>query len=97
MELWLIKIAVPVLFVLLSFILYDAVFRNRKEKTTKTNDKEMCIIPRCGRETGYRKDTPVNKRNHYVRGAGQLCDKCGNEFLLDEYRKRKNALESAFG
>ena len=44
-------------------------------KLQKTNDNgEPCI--RCGNDTGYMKDTPVELRNRYIDGAGQLCEKC---------------------
>ena len=93
---WLPEIVVAVAIVVL-LVIPHVVLRDSKVGTTKTSDKEICVIPKCGRETGYRKDTPTDRREHYVDGAGQLCDKCENEFLLDEYRKRKNALGSAFG
>lgn len=94
---WLPEVVVAVVIVVFLFIPH-VILRDRKEKTTKVGEeKEICVSPKCGRETGYSKDTPIDRRKHYVDGAGQLCDKCGNEFLLEEYRKRKNAFEGAFG
>jgi len=38
---------------------------------------EKCIS--CGKETKYSKDTPIDFRENYVEGAGQLCDGCANK------------------
>lgn len=43
-------------------------------------EKERCVILSCDKETPYTKDTPIEKRRHYVRGAGQLCEKCGKKY-----------------
>lgn len=37
-------------------------------------EKDKCI--KCGEETEYTKDTPINLRGHYIEGAGQLCPEC---------------------
>jgi hypothetical protein len=44
------------------------------ESTVKKSEKERCI--HCGAKTPYFIDTPVNLRNYYIDGAGQLCKKC---------------------
>lgn len=33
----------------------------------------------CGEETPYMIDTPIELRNHYVEGGGQLCEQCYNK------------------
>jgi len=43
-------------------------FRNELSK------KETCVL--CGSITPYNKNDDINMREHYVEGAGQLCDKC---------------------
>jgi hypothetical protein len=45
----------------------------RKEEMT---EKEKCVL--CSKETEYYRNTPIDKRKHYVEGSGQLCDDCGN-------------------
>ncbi len=39
-------------------------------------DIERCVMPGCGKETGYLIATPVQQRMGYVEGAGQLCSPC---------------------
>jgi len=39
-------------------------------------DKEPCTTPGCKNETGYTRQTPVDMRNCYIDGAGQLCPEC---------------------
>lgn len=39
-------------------------------------EKERCVITSCSKETPYNKNTPIDQRKHYVRGAGQLCKEC---------------------
>ncbi len=41
-------------------------------ETNIENDKCAC----CGNDTGVPKDTPVTERKNYIRGSGQLCEKC---------------------
>lgn len=36
--------------------------------------KERCII--CHQETGISEDTPIELRNNYIEGVGQLCPEC---------------------
>ena len=35
---------------------------------------ERCVI--CGKETYIRRDTPIDLRNNYIVGVGQLCGEC---------------------
>ncbi len=44
---------------------------------------EYCVI--CHKPTKYTKDIPIDERQHYVEGAGQLCGKCFVEIYV---RKR---------
>jgi hypothetical protein len=37
-------------------------------------EKEKCI--NCGAETPYLKNIPIDFRENYVEGAGQLCKTC---------------------
>lgn len=46
----------------------------RNEQNRDDNDREICVA--CGNETEYMFSTPINKRQHYVEGAGQLCPQC---------------------
>jgi len=39
--------------------------------------KDLCVI--CGKETPYDRETHIDKRLHYVEGAGQCCDECYNK------------------
>lgn len=39
---------------------------------------EHCII--CKQKLNILKATPVEKREFYIFGAGQMCDKCYNKF-----------------
>ena len=41
---------------------------------------EKCVI--CGSETPYRVSTPINQREFYVEGAGQVCQKCYYECYI---------------
>ena len=47
-------------------------------------EKEKCV--NCGAETPYLVTTPVDLREYYVDGAGQLCKKC--YFDIFENRKK---------
>ena len=40
----------------------------------KKDHVEHCA--RCGVETKYTDDDPVEFRKYYIEGAGQLCEKC---------------------
>ena len=35
---------------------------------------DKCVM--CGAKTEYTKDTPIDFRNNYVEGAGQMCQDC---------------------
>lgn len=38
------------------------------------NQKDQCVL--CWTETEYDKETPINKREHYIETVGQLCTAC---------------------
>ncbi len=38
---------------------------------------EVCVL--CGRKTQVRYETPIDKRQHYIEGGGQLCTECFRE------------------
>ena len=44
-----------------------------KRKEQIDSEIDCCVI--CGKPTEYREDTPIDKRECYVEGAGQLCRK----------------------
>ena len=48
----------------------------------KNSEMEYCAL--CGEPTGVLKSTPIEFRNNYVYGAGQLCYKCANEIRIEE-------------
>ena len=35
---------------------------------------ERCVL--CGRETDVPTDLPIDRRDHYIEGCGQLCRNC---------------------
>tara|TARA_Y100000590_G_C15227745_1_gene828835 strand:- start:307 stop:486 length:180 start_codon:yes stop_codon:yes gene_type:complete len=36
--------------------------------------KDKCVM--CGTKTPYTKDTHIEERRHYIKGAGQMCKDC---------------------
>ncbi len=49
---------------------------------TAESGEEKCV--RCGNKTGVSKNTPVDSREHYVEGGGQLCRKCWAMIYTDK-------------
>jgi len=47
------------------------------KKEIEEKEKEKCV--NCGRETEYLRSTPIDEREYYVEGAGQLCEDCWKE------------------
>jgi len=47
----------------------------KKKKNDKMDKKDECVL--CGKETKYFFRTPIQEREYYVVGVGQLCDDCG--------------------
>jgi len=48
--------------------------KKRKKEKERMEEKEECVI--CGHGTKYLKSTPIQEREHYVKGCGQLCENC---------------------
>ena len=46
----------------------------------KKDAQEKCVV--CGMETPYKYNTPINEREYYIEGAGQLCQKCHYELYV---------------
>lgn len=38
---------------------------------------ENCVI--CGAETQYTKSTPIEERENYIEGCGQICKECSKK------------------
>ena len=43
-------------------------------KELQDSSKERCVL--CNEETHYKKNESVQKRDGYVEGCGQFCNKC---------------------
>ena len=56
------------------------VLKRKPKRITTVSDIDLCVL--CGVETEYKKDTPVEKRYGYIKGAGQLCRKCFHEIYV---------------
>lgn len=52
----------------------------RKRKNKKADAYETCIV--CHEMTDIRRDTSVKNRECYIRGMGQLCRSCWNEYIF---------------
>lgn len=56
------------------------IHRNKRQTDKKLIQKigqeenERCLL--CGCELSVRRDTPIEKRQYYVIGCGQLCGSC---------------------
>ena len=49
----------------------------KNEQQTNNETVEKCVF--CGANTPYLLSTPIVLREHYVEGAGQLCEKCASK------------------
>lgn len=45
--------------------------------TAVSIELDYCVL--CGEATQYPKSLPVDLRENYIEGAGQLCNKCGGK------------------
>lgn len=45
---------------------------------TPSSEKDRCVL--CWGETEYSKNTPVEDRQFYIEGAGQLCEECYRKY-----------------
>lgn len=57
---------------------------------SKAIEYEICVS--CGKLTGVPKNLIVQKREFYIEGAGQLCEKCGRRLKQEDEAKRKQYL-----
>lgn len=48
---------------------------------------ENCVV--CGKETYIRRDTPIDLRNNYIIGVGQLCEECAIKLKEDLGDRRR--------
>jgi len=37
---------------------------------------DLCVYPSCKANTGVRTDCPIEQREYYIEGCGQLCKEC---------------------
>lgn len=51
-------------------------------------ENERCII--CHRETNIPCDTPIELRDNYIEGAGQLCSECALRQISEQLQNPKN-------
>lgn len=56
----------------------------KQEETAMTNDR--CVV--CGKDSGVPSDTPIEKRERYILGSGQLCTDC----YFELYQKPKSTM-----
>jgi len=56
---------------------------------TKNKEKEMekCVL--CHKELNIPRETPIQNREHYIEGCGQLCYEC----YRDTYSNAANATQ----
>ena len=45
---------------------------------------DSCVL--CGKPTCYTKDTPIDERQEYIEGSGQLCPSCYRDIYLNKKR-----------
>lgn len=60
-------------------------FMEEKKTATKSDKNliEYCCL--CGAQTEYRFDEPVQERENYIAGVGQLCPKCARNLAKESY------------
>jgi hypothetical protein len=47
------------------------------DRALDDDDFEKCVL--CGARTTVLKTTPIQERNYYIEGVGQLCESCAIE------------------
>ncbi len=47
---------------------------------------EVCVL--CGGVTAEHYETPISRRQHYIEGGSQLCEKCYREIYISPSRQR---------
>lgn len=50
-------------------------------------EKDRCVV--CYTETPYMKNTPIEEREFYIEGCGQLCESCYQEIKAEELADKK--------
>lgn len=55
---------------------------NSEACQNENNAVEKCVL--CGKETEYTFGVPIQERNYYVSGCGQLCKQCYLEVEVPE-------------
>lgn len=45
-------------------------------------EKDRCVV--CFIETPYTQNTPIDERDFYIEGCGQLCEACYHEIKSEE-------------
>lgn len=50
-------------------------------------EKDKCVL--CNKETEYTPDIPIEEREFYVEGCGQLCAECYQEVKTAEQADKK--------
>lgn len=48
-----------------------------EKKLVSKDGYDLCVT--CNKKTPYKTETPVDMREHYVEGAGQLCRTCNTK------------------
>lgn len=51
---------------------------NRRGKSHRDLGFDRCVV--CGAITEFYFSDPIDKREHYIEGAGQLCSTCAMRF-----------------
>ena len=68
-----------------AFLMKYPVKNVEEAETSNVSDPiEKCVI--CGANTPYRFRTPINRREFYVEGSGQICQRCHYEIYIKESR-----------
>jgi len=55
--------------------IYD--IKPKSEVKSTSGEYEKCVL--CGKKTNVKVSEEVDRREHYVTGVGQLCEKCHRE------------------
>ena len=53
------------------------------------SDNEKCIL--CGKDTGIPFSAPIDRREYYIVGCGQLCKDCYDELEYAGFSENKSS------
>lgn len=53
---------------------FEELLQRKRKEVLRNNTCERCVL--CGKETDVPIDLPVDRRDCYVEGSGQLCRDC---------------------